>query len=432
VHLSQRLIVLLIATSPAILFADNPMTSGLVAAVTAAAIGIVALSIRSVDAQFLSRLLGPVAILAAIPVVWMFIQLLPMPFGRLSHPIWASAASALGMAQLGGMSIDPGTTLISMTRYLCSAGIAFITCAATVDRWRAERVLFALVSAASVTAVMLVVYNVGGFPILGASSDPEHAAVMAAISALGTIVAAAATIRALERYETRRSRRDVIHRSFWIGLAIWVGVWSISWFAISDRTADIFAAACGTGTLAIIGVIRRLGVARRASAALAGTALAVAIAVVATRPSDPGDMTLRFAATAPPSSLQMTQQMLTDVRWTGAGAGAFSSLAPIYRGINDPEAPTPPTTAAAVAIEMGRPALVLVVVMSIVSAALLAVGALRRGRDSFYPAASAGCIIVFTIEMFTNATALSTSVQIVVAAIAGLGLAQIKSRSRGQ
>jgi hypothetical protein len=429
VHLSLRLLVLLIATSPVIIFVDDPLTWGLVAAITAVAIGIVAFSIPSAEAQFLSPLYRPLVIVVAIPAIWMVIQLIPIPSQSLSHPIWASAATALGTAQFGGMGIDPGATLITMTRYFCTIGVAFVTSVLTLDRRRAEQVLFSLVGAAGVTALMLLPYDVNGFVIFGVDYDPGHAAVMAAITVLGTIFAAAAVIRTLERYETRRSHRDMTRRQFWTGFVLWLAIWSISWFVISGRTASVFAAACGTGTLVIIQVIRRLGFDRRASAAVAATAVAVAIAVVATRPSGSENVTLRYAV-APPASVQMTQQMITDTRWTGAGPGAFSSLVPIYREINDPEAPAPPTTAAAIAIELGRPVLIFVLALTIVSAALLADGALRRGRDSFYSAAGAGCITALTIEMFTDATSLSTSVQIIAAAIVGLGLAQIKSPSR--
>ena len=428
-HLSLRLLILLIAAIPAIAFIDNSTTSGLVAAITAAGIGIVAFSIDSTEAEYLSPLFRFSVAVAAIPAIWMTFQLVPMPVKSLSHPIWTSAAAALDRPLLGGMSADPGATLVTITRYFCAAGVVFFTAAVTVDRDRAERVLFTLVGATSAAAVASLVYSADGLAVLGADYDPERAAVMAAIGVLGTVVAAAAAIRSLERFETRRWDGRMSHRQFLISLTIWLAAWWIAWFVISERSADVFAAACGTATLAVIAVIRRLGIDRRVSAAVAAAALAVAIAVVAMQPTNPNDVTLRFATSAPPSAVQMAQQMVTDTRWTGAGAGAFASLAPIYREINDPEVSRPPTTAAAIAIELGRPALVFVLVLTVVSAALLAAGALRRGRDSFYPAASAACITAMTVELFTDASAMSMSVQVAIAAIVGLGLAQIKSRS---
>jgi hypothetical protein len=56
-------------------------------------------------------------------------------------------------------------------------------------------------------------------------------------------------------------------------------------------------------------------------------------------------------------------------------------------------------------------------------------GALQRGRDSFYPAAGAGCIIVLTLEAFCDASLFGTTVLICAAAALGLGIAQHLSRT---
>jgi hypothetical protein len=430
VHLSLRLLVLLIAASPAIVFVDDAMTWGFVTALTAAAIVMIALNVASTEAAYLSALFRPIAIALAIPALWMLIQIIPMPFGSLAHPIWVSAATAVNKPMFGRISVDPGATLLSISRYLCATGIIFAAAATTVDRWRAEWMLFSLVAVTSVMAPIYLVYSLGGFEIFGVTYDLEHASVMSAVSVLATIITAAAAIRAFERFEARRSGQEIVLRRFWSNFAIWLGAWSISWFVIAGRASHIFAAACGTASVAIIEVIRRLGINRRVSAAIAATAVAVAIAVIAIQPSGQSDVTLRFAASATSPGVPMTEQMLMDTHWTGAGAGAFSALAPIYQNINDPDAATAPTTAAAIAIELGRPALVFVLSMMIAAAVLLGAGALRRGRDSFYSAAGAGCVVALAIEMFTDATALSTTIQIISATIIGLGLAQSKSRSR--
>ena len=430
VQLSLRLLVLLIAASPAIVFVDDAVTLGLVAALTAAAIALIALSVGSTEAGYLSTLFRPIAIVMAIPAFWMLIQLIPMPFGSLAHPIWASAATAVNKPVFGRISIDPGATLLSISRYLCATGIIFAVAAATVDRRRAEWMLFSLVGAAGVMAPVFLVYSLGGFEIFEVNYNLDRATVMSAVSVLATIITAAAAIRAFERFETRRLGHDMMLRKFWSDFAIWLGAWSISWFVIAGRASHIFAAACGTASLAIIEIIRRLGVNRRVAGAITATALVVAIAVIAIQPTGQNDVTLRFAASAASSGVPMTEQMMMDTHWTGAGAGAFLALAPIYQNINDPDVPTAPTTAAAIAIDLGRPALVFILAMMIAAAVLLGAGALRRGRDSFYPAAGAGCVVALAIEMFTDATALSTTVQIISAAIIGLGLAQSRSRSQ--
>jgi len=359
----------------------------------------------------------------------MVLQLIPIPIGGMAHPIWTSAATALGVPTLGRMSADPGATLLSLCRYFCVVGITIAAACVAVDRRRAELLLFSLVAAVSAIAAIFFIYSVGGYALFGATYNPGRASVMSAVNVLGTIVAAAAAIRAFERFETR-SGREMTLGQFWKSFALWLAAWSMSWLVISNRSTHIFAAACGSATLAIIEFIRRLGISQKAGAILAALTIVIGIVVVAIQPTSQRDVTLRFAATATPSSnLSVAEQMLSDARWVGAGAGTFSSLAPIYRDINDPDVQTAPTTAAAIAIEFGRLALPIALAAAIAAAVLLARGALKRGRDSFYSAAGAGCVVAMTVELFVDATALATTVQILAAVMLGLGLAQSRSRN---
>jgi len=52
-------------------------------------------------------------------------------------------------------------------------------------------------------------------------------------------------------------------------------------------------------------------------------------------------------------------------------------------------------------------------------------GALRRGRDSFYPALGAGCLVALLIRGFADASIFAQAVSIIAAAPVGLALAQI-------
>ena len=72
--------------------------------------------------------------------------------------------------------------------------------------------------------------------------------------------------------------------------------------------------------------------------------------------------------------------------------------------------------------------------LAILVAAILAVvalvrGALARGRDAFYPAAGAGCLIMLLLQSFSNATLLDGTVSTIAAAAVGLALVQRKSRT---
>src|SRR5205823_10564577 len=59
-------------------------------------------------------------------------------------------------------------------------------------------------------------------------------------------------------------------------------------------------------------------------------------------------------------------------------------------------------------------------------------GALRRGRDSFYPALGAGSVIALLIASFANDGVFTPAVSIVAAAIVGLGFAQSSGRTPRQ
>ena len=438
-YISHRIVILLIAGIPVSLLWDRPLTAALVSAITSAAVGLTAFTVGAEESRHLRRVFFPLVIVLTIPALWILIQAISFPASHLAHPIWSSAAAALNDPALGRISIDPGATVVAWVRYSCVVGIIFASAAVTIDRRRAEMVLFWLTGVTTTVAAMLIFDDSGAANVIATdfgirelgtlAAAPTSLSLMSSISIVGTTVALAAAIHALERYETRRSTAEMTFGKFLLRFAACLGALAICWFAISSREPQIFAAACGTATLVIIEVIRRLGTGRVASAAIALAAIAIAVTVAAVQPTDRSELVLRFAASAPPSILAMTSQMISDTHWTGSGAGTFSALASIYRDIDDPDAPQAPTTAAAIVVELGQPALSLSIIAIVASTALLVAGALRRGRDSFYPAAGAACIIALMVEAFTDAALLSTAVQIVVAVVVGLGLAHSKSRT---
>src|SRR5262249_23078880 len=164
-------------------------------------------------------------------------------------------------------------------------------------------------------------------------------------------------------------------------------------------------------------------------------AMAIAIAVVvaiaiAESHVGSGDAMLRYASHSQSSLISITQRMIADTPWPGAGAGTFGLVLPIY-GVSSTDiiGMQAPTTTALIAIELGRPALWAILMMTIVMLFLLLRGALQRGRDSYYPAAGAACVIVLILEAFCDASLFSTAVVICAMAALGLGFAQSVSRT---
>ena len=78
---------------------------------------------------------------------------------------------------------------------------------------------------------------------------------------------------------------------------------------------------------------------------------------------------------------------------------------------------------------MGKPFLWASMLAGIALVVTLLRGAARRGRDAYYSAAGAGCVMATIILSLNNDGILNTSFLVVVAATLGMAIAQSKSRS---
>lgn len=425
------LLVILIVASPAIAFADGTTTYGLVALVVAVALGAVSTGVRPGEAGHLVRVVRPVVLLLAVPALWMLVQLSPMPFRALAHPVWVSAAEALNAPISGHISIDLGATLIGLVRYLTAAGILVVATAVAIDRTRAEWLLYWLTGTTAFLAAALIAYNLlEPFPVAGSRAP----AALWASSALGTIIAAAATIRSVERYETRRNQAGMTRTKFARSLTANLSALAMCWIAlvIAAPIEVTFAACCGSAAAWLVVIMRRFALERFAVGALAAVTIVAAIAIAAASSNAAGgSLTLRFAAKSSPSAVSIAERMIVD-NPVGTGAGTFGSLLPVYRNIDEVNVPEfAPTTAALVAIEMGRPALWVFVLLTIVATGLLVRGAANRGRNSFFAIGAAGSAITLTVEAFVDASLTGTAIVILATAVLGLGLAQSASRTVG-
>jgi hypothetical protein len=159
-------------------------------------------------------------------------------------------------------------------------------------------------------------------------------------------------------------------------------------------------------------------------------AIWIAVALVTARPT-PHDLSLplAFAGQSSPRSMALSERMLDDAPILGTGAGTFAALAPMYREIGDPPSASPaPTAAGAIAVEMGKPMLWLIVAATIGLTLLLLRASLIRGRDSFYSAMTGSCLLTLLLMGFTSSGLLETAPALLAATVVGLGLAQSKTR----
>jgi hypothetical protein len=431
---ARFLLVALICASPGVLFFDGTIMRGILAGVAAVGIAIISRAMRPGETQFFVSFARPAAVLAAIPALWMLIQVLPLPF--LAHPIWTSAETAIGHPIRGSISIDIGATVMALGFYLTIFAVAFWAGAVAVDRQRAEWILFSLMTATALIGLMVTATNLFGLPHINSKSLVFGRTQAIDCVAMGVTIAAAAVIRTLERYETRRASPDrtvsAVLRTFAacaIALAICIVV-----LIMSAPVGTLVATGFGVIALVSVVLIRRLGLGPWGIAAIAIPAIAIAGFLAASEPRlRTESFALAFATEAPASPTSMSQRILADAPLRGTGAGTFAAIAPIYRDIEDQTAIfTAPTAAAAIAIELGRPMLWLIVATMAGSIYVLLRASLRRGRDSFYPTAGASCLITLLFLSFMNAEVLGSVVATIIAATLGLAFAQSKSRTISQ
>ena len=426
--MSNALLVLTtIIGSPAILWLDGPIMQALVTG--AAGVAVVSCTMRPGEAIFFVSFARPAALLAAVPALWMLIQVVPM--GLFAHPIWASAQAALGHPILGSISIDVGAGALALGRYLTIVAIGFWTAAAAIDRQRAEHILFALVAATGLIALIMTAAKLFGFGDFRAAGPALMQATDSMV--IGVIVAGAAMVRTLERYETRRANPGRSVTTLTATFAACAAAFTLcfgSLLALAPRSV-LVPAGYGIGVVAAIVLIRRLDLGRWGIAGICASAIVVAAPVGAGYLGGAKqDFSFGFARPSPEALVSTTQRMLIDASFLGTGAGTFAAIAPIYHDIDDSASfTTASTMAAAAAIELGRPILWLLVLTAGGAIAILLRAALRRGRDSFYAAAGAGTLIALLLLIFTNAGLLGTAPAMLAAATLGLAFAQCKSRS---
>ena len=347
----------------------------------------------------------------------------------LAHPIWKSAAAALGQPLVGSISIDPGATLTAFVRYLSAMATTLVAAAVAIDRRRAEWVFLALTVAATLIALMSLAAKLASFTLL--SVGDGQAGIAAADSAcLGVIFATASAFHISERGKMRQP--DQASAVIWPAFAVYLAALAICLLAIivGATTQTQFVVICSIATLAIAITICRFSVGPWGIASIMSMTLFVAVAAVVLRLSSRTlDLTLAFASQSPTPLITLTQRVLTETSWAGTGAGTFAAVLPIYRDIDEiTTGHVAPTAAAAIAIEMGRPFFWVILMAAIALVLTLLRGALRRQRDLLYSMAGASCVVAVALLSFGNSALLSIPVSTMAAVVIGVAIAQSKSR----
>ena len=272
--------------------------------------------------------------------------------------------------------------------------------------------LFSLTTATALTALVLIGDDLAGLNFLFTTENRASGIGALDSAALGLILSAASAKGVFERLETQRNKGKSSIATFAMAFVFCVLTFAACGLAILLHATGylILAAGSGLATLAVVVLIRRLGLGPWGCSAIGSVALVIAVSVVAMQPAS------RITALTLPlvpqvvSPSSITERILAASPWTGTGVGTFATLIPIYRDADEVVTDySPPNVATKIAIEAGRPAVWTVLFIAITAAAALFRGALRRGRDSFYSAAGAACIVTLVMLSFTNVGMLQTT-----------------------
>lgn len=374
--------------------------------------------------RFVARV-KPVAIVAAVPLLLMLMQMAPLPStSGLAHPVWASVRAGFSTPVAASISVDIGATAMALLRYLSLVGALFLATAMTLRRDRAEAVLIALTAAATAISLAQLASEAFGAPRLATRDEAL------ACACLGVILAAACAVLVLERHEMRRSKLGVQDAKFLYPMLAALAAIMICAATIGSARSGsiIFAACCGFGMFCAVFLVRRLNLGRLGAAALGLTASVIVIALMSGAAGTNQDLRLAFVR-KDPATIELTQRILADTPFFGVGAGAFASILPIYQfGDVDEQDRHAVTAAASLSIEMGRAALwAAIIAVAVAVAALLRASALR-GRDSFYAAAAASCLVSLIVLAFINVGLFGGAAPILAVIALGLGIAQSQGR----
>jgi hypothetical protein len=425
------LLLVSIAIVPTLVFSDGLVAQSIIAALAALAVAFVGISARAADVNFAGQATRYLKLAAAVPAIWMIVQILPMPFSAMSHSIWINANEALDQQGWGHISVDIGRTIQALAFYLANVSLIVVAVFVAKDRRRAELLLFALTAISLLATIALLIGKSG---LITGLTPREADGTLSALSALGVILSLTTGVHSIERYESKRRETEPPRQTIRTALALCGAGLLICAVGMAA------SATLNTGLVVLFGVVaigslqafRRVALAGWATGIFTATLITAAAMVVLWRYDSVHALSpfLQFATSAPPNAISVAQRMLSDTGWMGIGAGAYAPLLPIYQELGS-SVTKAPSTAAALAIQLGWPMALFTIATAIGLVVILFRGSLVRGRDSFYPAAAAACAIVILGQAFCDNSLQHSCVAVLGDAVIGLGLAQSMSQGAG-
>jgi hypothetical protein len=421
------MLVIVVAAAPVLVVTPGWLGPQLLTLAVAVMLLLMMQSAPDTDIARSLKVFKPLGAAALLPAAWMLLQIVPVPLGSLEHPVWRSAAAALAEPLSGHVSIDLGYTMRGLMFYLSLVALALVTAVLSRNRDRAETLLAALCATTSFIAVELILLrDLAGIKPGNAASDLADPLV--ALAAFGAILNTAFVVRTAERLETQMRGRQESWRScagrLLLGTA---GILLCLIALIRATTYDmLIATVFGLMLVGVVVLIRRLSLGRWTAATVCVALVVAWGGVIALRfAANPAVSPLfRFASLASAEAAAATLRMISDANWTGSGVGSYPALAAIYRDAAGSPLAAAINTISSMLLEWGRGGLLIAIGLWLQLLVVLVRGALSRGRDSFYAASAAGCLVTAFCEAFCDPGFTDPTVQMIAAIVTGLGLSQ--------
>ncbi|KJC50102.1 hypothetical protein [Bradyrhizobium sp. LTSP857] len=407
---------------------ETPQIRATLAAVLAAALlGVAVLPSSSTLTRF-ARLLAPFLALAiSAPAIWMILQLAPIPFRGLGNPIWTTASSALNELLAERLTVDMCATLQASVQYGAVISLGLVTALVAQERQRAAQLLYTLAAATTLLCARMIWRHTGGLDGFPSTQDAPSLAGGAVPAVLGVLLSAAMVVRTIDKIQRGRlpsglASNPIIALPFALFSMLICGAALL----LEGSSSIAIAAFLGTALLLAVFAIRKWFYRIWSTVGVLATIGVLFLTSVTMLPmKENTDPTIALSM----QNHMATERMLLDTNQVGSGAGTYVALLPIHRDIGTIASRERPTAAAAVAIEMGRPFLLGVLIVTVLGICTLFRRSLLRRYDYVYAAVGASAAVSLTILAFIEDGILDFGASLLAAALFGLAFGQSRSSS---